>query len=160
MGTWATASHRYSFSLVFFVVVVFSFKIYFTKSAFLKKAPTAIFIQGVMFQTIWYLKHAEMGHLYSNYKLPKYVPWRRGKGTIVLLLEQKLKYFGGFGCPKYPTGLLDIDMFKKSCCIYEPCTHIWGVRYASHPFWVHQLLGCHFLQAWQLMSFVQICLDC
>ena len=136
MGTWATASHRYSFSLVFFVVVVFSFKMYFTKSAFLKKAPTAIFIQGVMFQTIWYLKHAEMGHLYSNYKLPKYVPWRRGKGTIVLLLEQKLKYFVGFGCPKYPTGLLDIDMFTKVAVsmnhahIYE----VWDMRHTPFEF--------------------------
>ena len=156
METWAIYSQKYTFSLVFFVVVVFSFKMCFTKSTFLKNASTAIFIQGVMFQTIWYLKHAEMGHLYSNYKLPKYVPWRRGKGTIVLLLEQKLK-----NCSKYPTGLLlDIDMFKNvgvylwTIHTYMRCEICVTLLFSS------SMLGCHFLQAWQLMSFVQTCLDC
>ena len=158
METWAIYAQKYTFSLN--SLLLYFFQNVFCKICVFKECANSYFHTRGHVPDDLILKACRNGTFVFKLQAPKICSMKAWKRNNRTSSRAKIEILWRFWLPQVSNWLVRYWYVYKCCCIYEPYIHIWGGRYASHPFWAHQLLGCHFLQAWQLMSFVQTCLDC
>ena len=118
MGTWATASHRYSFSLVFFVVVSFLSKYIYKMCAFKESSNSYFHTRGHVPDDL-ILKACRNGTFVFKLQAPKICTMKAWKRNNRTSSRAKIEILWKFWLPQVSNWLvqlptfLDIDMFTN-----------------------------------------------